>query len=186
MKHKRNVSFLETKEFVRTYMGEESYASIAQRADTTNQDNKYRTFVEKLIQLEVNDWSMFQEQLKKLHSAASDQKRVGNGERSNVIVQTKTHVWSTTPKRTTPKSAKSPTKQPLHKSPIRPPKSFCSRRYFGLARNLIRCIISPNQDDLSYSIRTSFPGSRNWVNCQTQSRWLNNAVSADVPLAVLE
>ena len=46
--------------------------------------------------------------------------------------------------------------------------SLCSRRYFGLARNLIRRIISPNQDDLSYSLRTSFPSSRNWVSCQTQ------------------
>ena len=53
---------------------------------------------------------------------------------------------------------------------------LCSRRNFGLARNLIRRIISPNQDDLSYSIRISFPGCRNWVSCQTQSLWLNNAV----------
>ena len=52
---------------------------------------------------------------------------------------------------------------------------LCSRRYFGLARNLIRCIISPNQDDLSYSSRTSFPGRRNWVSCQTHPLWLNNA-----------
>ena len=57
----------------------------------------------------------------------------------------------------------------MHKS------SFCCRRYFGLARNLIRRIISPNQDDLSYSSRVSFTGSRNWVSCQTQSLWLNNA-----------
>ena len=54
-------------------------------------------------------------------------------------------------------------------------RMLCSRRYFGLARNLIRRIISPNQDDVSYSIRISFPSSRNWVNCQTQSLWLNNA-----------
>ena len=33
---------------------------------------------------------------------------------------------------------------------------ICSRRYFGLARNLIWRIISPNQDDLSYSARTFF------------------------------
>ena len=53
---------------------------------------------------------------------------------------------------------------------------ICSRRNFGLARNLIRRIISPNQDDLSCSSQISFPGSRNWVSCQTQSLWLNNAV----------
>ena len=52
---------------------------------------------------------------------------------------------------------------------------FCSRRYSGLARNLIRCIISPNQDDLSYPSVPPFPGSRNWVSCQTQSLWLENA-----------
>ena len=54
--------------------------------------------------------------------------------------------------------------------------SRSSRRYFGLAR-----IISTNQDDLSYSTRTSFPGSRNWVSCQTQSLWLNNTVQCRRP-----
>ena len=34
VKHKRNVSFLEARKIVRTYMGENSYASVAQRADT--------------------------------------------------------------------------------------------------------------------------------------------------------
>ena len=46
---------------------------------------------------------------------------------SNVVVQTKICVGSITPTRTTPKSAKSPTKQPLHKSPIRPLKSIKDR-----------------------------------------------------------
>ena len=36
----------------------------------------------------------------------------------------------------------------------------CSRRHFGLARNLIRRIISPNQVDLSYSYWISFPGQQ--------------------------
>ena len=36
----------------------------------------------------------------------------------------------------------------------------CSRRYIGLARNLIRVIILPNQDDLSYPSRISFPGQQ--------------------------
>ena len=38
---------------------------------------------------------------------------------------------------------------------------FCSGRknsYFGLERNLIRHLISPNQDDLSYSARTFISG----------------------------
>ena len=68
VKHKRNLSFLETRKIVGSYMGENRYASVAWRADTTNQSNKYRTLLEKLIQLEVNDWPKFQENLKRLHS----------------------------------------------------------------------------------------------------------------------
>ena len=54
--------------------------------------------------------------------------------------------------------------------------SLCSRRNFGLARNLIRRIISPNQDDLSYSNLNPFPGSRNWGSCQTQPFSQNDLV----------
>ena len=42
VKHKKNVSFLEARKIVGIYMGENSYTSVAQRVDTTNQDNKYR------------------------------------------------------------------------------------------------------------------------------------------------
>ena len=69
VKHKRNVSFLEARKIVGTYMSENSSVSVAQRVDTISQDNRYRAFVEKLIRLEPNDWPKFQEQLKKLHSA---------------------------------------------------------------------------------------------------------------------
>ena len=131
VKYWRNVSFLEAGRIVGSYMGEGSYVSVAWRADRTNDDNKYRTLVEKLIKLEANDWPKFQEHLNKLHLAkfyqAPAQQQVANGERSNVVVQTKTHVGSITPTRTTPKSANSPSKQPLHKSPIRPPKSIKDR-----------------------------------------------------------
>ena len=131
VKHKRNVSFLEARRIVGSYMGESSYASVARRADSTNDDYKYRILVEKLIKLEANDWPKFQEHLKKLHSVefyqAPAQQQVANGERSNVVVQTKTHVRSITSTRTTPKSAKSPSKQLLHKSLIRPPKNFKDR-----------------------------------------------------------
>ena len=123
VKYKRNVSFLEARKIVETYMGENRYASVARRADTTNEDNKYRTLVEKLIKLETNDWPKFLEQLRKLLSAefyqTSAQQPVGNGERSNVVIRTKTHVGSTTPTRTTSKGAKSEAKQLLHMSPIR-------------------------------------------------------------------
>ena len=115
VKHKRNTTFLETRKIVGTYMGENSFASVARRADTTNQNNKYRALMEKLIQLEADNWPKFQKHLKKLLSAkfcqAPAQQQFGNGERSNTIVQEKTRVGSTTPIRITPKSAKSPTKQ---------------------------------------------------------------------------
>ena len=131
VKHKRNVSFVETRRIVGRYMGESSYTSVAWRADRTNDNNKYRKLVEKLIQLEANDWPKFQEHLKKLHSVefyqTPAQQQVGNRERCNVVVQTKTHIGSITPTQTTPKSAKSLSKQPLHKSPIRPPKSIKDR-----------------------------------------------------------
>ena len=131
VKHKRNVSFLEARRIVGSYMGESSYAYVARRADRINDDTKYRTLVEKLLKLKANDWPKFQKHLKKLHSdefyQAPAQQQVPNGERSNVVVQTKTHVGSITPTRTTPKSAKSPSKQPLHKSPIGPPKSIKDR-----------------------------------------------------------
>ena len=58
---------------------------------------------------------------------APAQQQVANGERSNVVVQTKTQVGSIIPTRTTPKSEKFPSKQPLHKSPIHPPKSIKDR-----------------------------------------------------------
>ena len=76
-------------------MDESSYASVADRTNsTTNIEHS-------LIKLEANDWSKFQEHLKKLHSVefyqAPAQQHVGNGERSNVVVQTKTYVGSITP-----------------------------------------------------------------------------------------
>ena len=130
MKHKRNVSFLEARRIVGSYLGESSYASIARRADRTNDNNKYRTLVEKLIQLDAIDWPKFQEHLKKLQPVdfyqAPAQQQVGNRERSNIVAQIKIHIGSITPTRTT-KSAKSLSKQPLHKSPIRPPKSIKDR-----------------------------------------------------------
>ena len=64
MEYKRNVSFLEARKIEEINTGENSYASVTRKADTTNQGNIYRTFVEKLIQLEAYDWPKFQEHLK--------------------------------------------------------------------------------------------------------------------------
>ena len=42
VKHKSNVFFLEAKKIIGTNLRENSNASVAQRADTIKQDNKYR------------------------------------------------------------------------------------------------------------------------------------------------
>ena len=55
VKYKRNVSFLEAGRIVESCMGESSYPSVTRTANRTNDDNKYRTLVVKLIQLEAND-----------------------------------------------------------------------------------------------------------------------------------
>ena len=77
-------------------MGEISYASVARKADRTNDDSKYKTLVEKLLKLEANDWPKFQEHLKKLHSdefyQTPAQQQCANRVRSNVVVKTKTPV----------------------------------------------------------------------------------------------
>ena len=64
VKHKKNMSFLEAREIVRSYMGENTYASVTHRKGPINQDNEYRFLVDKLIQMESNDWSKFPEKLK--------------------------------------------------------------------------------------------------------------------------
>ena len=132
MKPKKKGTFQEARRIVGSYMGESSYTSVAWRADRTNENNKYRSHMEKLIQLEANYLLKFLEPLKKLHPVefyqAQAQQPVGNRERSNFVVQTKTDVGSTTPTRTTPRSEKSPTKQQLHKSRIRPPKIIKDRQ----------------------------------------------------------
>ena len=59
--------------------------------------------MEKLIQLELNDWPKFLEHLKKLHSAEFQKpqsQQVKNKEKSNEVVQTKTYIGFTTPTRT--------------------------------------------------------------------------------------
>ena len=92
-KQKRDVPFLETSKIVGTYMGENSYASVARRVDTISQEDKYRALDEKLIHLELNDLPKFQEHLKKLPSTefhqAPTQKQVKNKEKFNEVVQAK-------------------------------------------------------------------------------------------------
>ena len=49
-------------------MGETSYASVTQRAETSNLDNKYRALINKLIDLDPSEWPKFQAELKNEHT----------------------------------------------------------------------------------------------------------------------
>ena len=130
----RNINSPQARKVVGFYMGENTYASVGRRVDPIDQDHKYRAMVEKLIQLELNDWPKFQELLKKLHLIEFPQvqtqwQEVTNKEKSSEVVQIKTHRESITQTWTTlPKSGKSPpTKEFLPKSPIRLLKSIKDR-----------------------------------------------------------
>ena len=64
VRHKKNVSFPESKEIVKSYMGTESYVSGAQKTNQTNQieiiqEHKYLEPIEKLLHLNANKWSNF-------------------------------------------------------------------------------------------------------------------------------
>ena len=58
--------------------------------------------------------------------------------------------------------------------------------YFGLARNLIQHLISPNQDDLSYSPRTFISGQQIGYAAKPSLFGWRTPTSADVTLAVLQ
>ena len=98
-------------------MDENSYSSVTRRADTINKNNKYRTLLEKWIQLEPNDRPKFQEQLKNLHSAElQTQPRPVSANKKKAIETTK--VKLPTNKQTNP-TAKTQTTPPKRKSPAK-------------------------------------------------------------------
>ena len=49
-------------------MDETGYTSVTRRAKTSNQDNKYRTLINKLINLDPSEWPKFQADLKNEHT----------------------------------------------------------------------------------------------------------------------
>ena len=51
-------------------MKDNTYTNVTQMVNPINQPNKYKAFIEKLVQKEPNDWLKFLQHLKKLHSAA--------------------------------------------------------------------------------------------------------------------
>ena len=58
IKHKRNISFPEARKIVESFMGTQSYASVMQKINWTQeteskQENKYFEPIEKLVQLSV-------------------------------------------------------------------------------------------------------------------------------------
>ena len=64
--------FFEVRKIVQFRMKRNTYATVAGRANpisNSNQQDNYRALDDKLIELELNDWTKFQEQLKKLHSS---------------------------------------------------------------------------------------------------------------------
>ena len=92
---------LGSKKIVGTYMRKNNYASVAWRADTINEENKYIVLMEKLIPLEPNNWSKFQEHLKKLPSTkfhqTQTQQQVNKEKWVGPKSKATTHIESTTP-----------------------------------------------------------------------------------------
>ena len=83
VKHKRNVSFLETKKIVGSYMSKTSYAPVTRSAVTSNHDDKYRTLINKPINLDPSEWLKFLAELKIEHT-----KKIQQTSRLEVPAQT--------------------------------------------------------------------------------------------------
>ena len=62
MNYRSNITFLETRKIVESYMKDNSYANVPQSANPINQIRI--TLIEILVQLELNDWPNFQEEIK--------------------------------------------------------------------------------------------------------------------------
>ena len=71
-KHTKNIPFPEARKIVESYMGTKTYANVAQNVNQPPQDStsidKYQKLIEKLINLKANEWLIFQENLKRMHS----------------------------------------------------------------------------------------------------------------------
>ena len=65
VKSRRNITFLEARNLVESYMKFYTYANVVQRAspnsNNNNQRDEYRALVEKLMKQGSNDWPKFQE-----------------------------------------------------------------------------------------------------------------------------
>ena len=60
VKYRRNITFLEARKIVESYLKVNTYANIAQKAICyNNQLDKYRVLIKKLVQLGPNNWLIF-------------------------------------------------------------------------------------------------------------------------------
>ena len=89
-------NLFKARRIVGSYMGENTYVPILHEGWTKSEaaikTNKYWTLIKKLTQLEPNDWSKFQEQLKSWNSSnrstnSAKKKPTTNKERSNWIIK---------------------------------------------------------------------------------------------------
>ena len=97
------MSFLEARKIFGPCIGENNYASVSRKSDTINQENKYRALVEKLIQLEPNDWPNFRSHLKNYTRPNFSKHKFNNKlktKRNALRFSKKKHVASTTQTRT--------------------------------------------------------------------------------------
>ena len=112
IKHTKNIPFPEARKIVENYMG--TYANIAQKVNQSPQDStsidKYQKLIEKLINLKTNEWLIFQENLKRMHSTEKKQ--------SEACIKTKVNANTNTVEN--PKTTEQ-TKEKRQRSPVRPP-----------------------------------------------------------------
>ena len=113
IKHTKNIPFPEARKIVESYMGTKTYANVAQKVnqppwDSTSID-KYQKLIEKLINLKVNEWLTFQENLKRMHSTETKQ--------SESCIKTKVNTNTNTEEN--PKTTKQ-TKEKRQRSSVRP------------------------------------------------------------------
>ena len=72
-----NIPFLKARKFVESYIGTKTYFNVAQKVNQPLQDStsidKYQKLIGKLINLKANEWLIFQENLKRMHSTETKQ-----------------------------------------------------------------------------------------------------------------
>ena len=72
VKHTKNIPFPEARKIVESYMGTRTYANTAQKQIkkpwTSCQSISIKKLIEKIINLNINEWPTFQENIKRMYS----------------------------------------------------------------------------------------------------------------------